>query len=65
MKESLQRDEIQMCGQAVGKALKDGQSQGATVIIAKPEGERGGYPLRTVGMEFPSWRSGNESDYEP
>ena len=29
-----------MCGQAVGKPLKDGRSQGTTVSISKPEGER-------------------------
>ena len=29
-----------MCGQAVGKPLKDGRSQGTTVSTSKPEGER-------------------------
>lgn len=29
-----------MCGQAAGKPLKDGRSQGTTVSTSKPEGER-------------------------
>lgn len=32
--------DLQVCGQAVGKPLKDGRSQGTTVSISKPEGER-------------------------
>lgn len=32
--------DLQVCGQAVGKPLKDGRSQGTTVSISKPEGGR-------------------------